>query len=176
MQNQLELKLNVPTDSDTNQYLLSLGSNINPTENIIKAVKLLAPEVSVLHVSSVWKSEAVGSDGPDFLNAALLIQSKLAPAELKMNVLSKIENQLGRSRTEDKNSPRTIDIDILAENEKILDLEIWTQAHLAVPASEIIPHLSQLETGMILSDQAKKLAARTKIFPAANMDLSRFLD
>lgn len=160
-----------PTEVAVNKYLLSLGSNINPDENIIRAGVLLATEIRILRVSSIWKTAAIGSDGPDFLNAAVLAKSVFAPADLKTKLLIQIENKLGRTRTNDKNSPRTIDIDILMINENIIDQEIWSQAHICVPASEIYPNLSHPETGILLKDQANILTTGAKISPAADLDL-----
>jgi len=163
--------LSVPTEAAVNQYLLSLGSNIAPEQNIIQAGLLLSRKLNLLSASSIWKTKAVGSDGPDFLNAVILVESSLAPTELKTNILSKIENQLGRIRTDDKNSPRTIDIDIVMANRKVIDQEIWSQAHISVPAAEIYPDITQPGTGITLRDQAKILEQRARVFPVKKLDL-----
>jgi 2-amino-4-hydroxy-6-hydroxymethyldihydropteridine diphosphokinase len=164
--------LSDPTEVSFNKYLLSLGSNIDPDENIARAGTLLSTKLNIISVSSVWKTKAVGSDGPDFLNAMVLAESKLAPFELKTKLLSQIENDLGRIRTADKNSPRTIDIDIVMVNEKITDQDIWANAHISVPASEIYPNIPHPETGIPLRDLANMLADRVEVLPAANLDLN----
>ena len=102
-----------------NTAILLLGSNIQPRENIQKCIRLLENKVQIVDVSSVWKTKAVGSEGPDFLNAALKINTPLLREELKSKVLSDVENQLGRKRTEDKYAPRTIDVDIIIFNKKL---------------------------------------------------------
>ena len=52
---------------------LLLGSNIQPEKNIPLAVSLLQKQLTILQTSSVWESKAVGSDGANILNAALLV-------------------------------------------------------------------------------------------------------
>ncbi|HNR86691.1 MAG TPA: 2-amino-4-hydroxy-6-hydroxymethyldihydropteridine diphosphokinase, partial [Taishania sp.] len=41
------------------------------------------------------------------------------------NMLRKIENKLNRVRTENKNAPRTIDLDVTTFNGKLVDNEIY---------------------------------------------------
>ena len=120
------------------QACLLLGSNIEPMKNLPKAVNLLAKEVVILRTSSVWESKAVGSDGPDFLNAALLIETMLSVNELKDAVIGKIEEALKRVRTEDKNAPRTIDIDIIFYDGKQIDDELDRYEHMLLPVSEVM--------------------------------------
>lgn len=120
------------------QACLLLGSNIEPLKNIPKAVALLAKELVVLRTSSVWQSKAVGSDGPDFLNTALLVETTLGVNELKGRVARKVEEDLKRVRTEDKNAPRTIDIDIIFYDGKQVDDELDRYEHILLPVSEVM--------------------------------------
>ena len=87
------------------QVYLSLGANIQPELNLPKAIQLLRKHGDILKVSSVWESEAVGSTGPNFLNACILFSTSLEAADLKDRVLRAIEAQLGRQRSADKNAP-----------------------------------------------------------------------
>jgi len=59
-------------------------------------------------------------DQDDFLNGCVKIYSEISQKELKVKLLS-IEERLLRVRTENKNGPRTIDLDITAINGKIVD-------------------------------------------------------
>lgn len=117
---------------------LLLGSNIEPMKNLPKALGLLAKEVVILKRSSVWESTAIGSDGPDFLNAALLIETTLTSEALKKNILAPIEQSLGRVRSSDKNAPRTIDIDIVMYDEVVVDDELTDYEHIRLPVSEVV--------------------------------------
>jgi 2-amino-4-hydroxy-6-hydroxymethyldihydropteridine diphosphokinase len=95
--------------------------------------------VPINAVSGVWQTRSVGSPGPDFLNAAALITTQSSAEDLRSNILRPIENLLGRIRTNDPNSPRTIDLDILIYDEQLLDDDLWNYAHMAVPVAEILP-------------------------------------
>jgi len=107
--------------------VLGLGSNIDPLNNLRKALQELRRQSSlkVLKISKIYESEALlTSQAPrewnkPYLNAAVLVELNYNnPYEL-LKVTQSIEEKLKRNKI-DKWSPRTIDIDILfIENEKI---------------------------------------------------------
>lgn len=138
--------------------ILGLGSNINPTENMIRALDLLCQQTLVQRVSSTWESPAVGSDGPNFLNVAVWIETRLSMPDLKQRVLRPIEAQLGRVRTADKNAPRTIDIDILIFEEELVDPAVWDHAFLAAPVAELLPDFTHPQSGESIQKAAERLA------------------
>ena len=142
---------------------LLLGSNIQPEENLRSAVELLREQFVVEKVSAVWESPAVGSTGPDFLNAAIMIRTSLNPPQLKARFLRPLEAQLGRVRTADKNAPRTIDIDIIALDADLLDPAVWQHAHAAVPVAELLPCYQSTETGEYLEQAARRLSGTTSM-------------
>jgi 2-amino-4-hydroxy-6-hydroxymethyldihydropteridine diphosphokinase len=138
------------------QVCLLLGSNIRPEYNLPLAVSLLRKHLTVLQVSSVWESAAIGGDGPNFLNAALLAVSHLDASALKQELLLPIEAQLGRVRTADKNSPRPIDLDIIFFDRQLMDPLLGQYAHRAVPVAELLPEASSA-TGQPLKELAAGL-------------------
>lgn len=145
------------------KYYLSLGSNINPTKNIPKAINLLKKHGQVEIVSSAWKSPAMGFSGPEFINAALLFLSPQESNEIKDEILRKIESKLGRKRSSDKNAPREIDIDILIYEDTEVDPSLWSTPHLAVPLAEIHPDYKHPETGKTIAHAAKYLQRNNRI-------------
>jgi 2-amino-4-hydroxy-6-hydroxymethyldihydropteridine diphosphokinase len=145
--------------------LISVGSNINPAKNIPAAINLLAEIDDQILVSTIWESPAVGSTGPKYLNAAVLIHSSHSQEIIKSDILAPIESKLGRIRSEDKFADRTIDLDIIIYGETIADPEIWDYAHLALPASELLPSFKNIKTGETLKEVANRLASTTDIFP-----------
>jgi len=157
LQIQSGLKLKGKTNSGQIQVLIGLGSNLNPEINIPEALRLLENYVTIRNYSSIYQSPAVGSIGADYLNSAALIETNLTLELLRKNVLSPIENQLDRIRSADKYMDRTIDIDVLIYNQFVTDPELWTQAHVAVPAAEIFPEFKNPETGEKISQAAKRL-------------------
>ena len=87
----------------------------------------------------------------------MLIETNTPLDLLRKNILSPIEDQLDRIRSADKYMDRTIDLDILVYDQTITDPELWTQAHVAVPAAEILPDFINPETEEKISQAAKRL-------------------
>ncbi len=131
---------------------LLLGSNIEGDKNLVEALNLLKREITLLESSAVYHSPAVGSDGPDFLNAALLATTPLSREALKEEVFRPIEAKLKRVRTADKNAPRTIDIDLITYDGEVVDPTLWDYGHIALPVGEILPsHMKIKEVAMALA-------------------------
>ena len=123
------------------RVFLLLGSNINPQVNIRSAIDKLKECCQVLNSSSIWKTQASGTTGPDFLNQAVEIETSLSKSALKESCLAIIEKQLGRKRTSDRYAPRTIDLDIIVFDDEVLDNNLWTLNFIALPMAEIYPNL-----------------------------------
>lgn len=130
---------------------------------MIQALDLLCRQTDVRRVSSAWESQAVGSDGPDFLNAAIWVESALSLSDLKLQILRPIEAQLGRVRTADKNAPRTIDIDILIFEQTLVDPALWHRGFLAIPVAEIIPDFKHPQSGESIQRAALRLATGARL-------------
>lgn len=145
-----------------NHAVLLLGSNINPAINIQKALDMLNCSLQISKISGLWVTEAVGSKGPDFLNLAVEIKTRHNADQLKTKIISSIESDLNRIRTADKYAPRTIDIDIIIFNGKVLDANIWNKLFIALPVSEIIPDLRNGSTGETLITIVEKLKSSAK--------------
>lgn len=147
------------------QALLSLGSNIEPEKNLREAVRKLGSYGRVRQVSGVWQSPPLGNpDQPDYLNAALWLETALSARELKETAIAAVETGLGRVRAADRNAPRTIDIDIMLFNhERILigqrsipDPEILERPFVAIPLAEIAPDYVHPDTGETLAEIAAR--------------------
>lgn len=125
--------------SDFHLAYLNLGSNIQPEVNLIRAVELLQEYGEFLKVSNAWESRSVGVDGPNYLNACVLFKTSFMQVELKEKIIRPIEAQLGRKRSENKFSPRTVDIDIVLFDDKPYNDKFWKYAFVIVPLAEIYP-------------------------------------
>ena len=139
------------------QAYLSLGSNIQPEVHLPKAIDLLSKRGTILKVSSVWETQAVGSNGPNFLNACVLFSTQLSGPELKDQVTHPIEDLLGRKRTEDKNAARTIDIDIVLFDDQSCNDKFWSLAFVVIPLAEIYPGFRNPLTHEHLTETATRL-------------------
>lgn len=134
-----------------------LGSNINPEENINKATDRLIKACTLIKTSRIWETEAIGSDGPDFLNSAMVVETPLLENELKFQVLRKIEKDLGRIRTEDKYAPRPIDLDIIIFDDQVVDQDLWQRSFISSPISDLYPDLQNPANKKMLLQVSKEL-------------------
>jgi GTP cyclohydrolase IA len=128
--------------------VVAVGSNIDPRRNVSAALRLLRAQesIEVLQISTLYRTRAVGGDYPDFVNAAVLVDTDLDPEALR-GALRGIEGGLGRVRTGDPNAPRTIDLDIVLvegfEGEiggtAVPDAALQEYGHVAIPVAEVAP-------------------------------------
>ena len=124
-----------------NRVAVGVGSNINPIENIAKAREILSSEFRLLQASDFKKTKPIGSiNHPDFINGALLLETHLSQDEFK-NRLHDIEEQLGRPRNGNRSAPRTIDLDLVIWNGKVMDPDIYEREFLKAAVLEIWPDL-----------------------------------
>jgi len=104
----------------TRQAYLSLGSNIAPEDNLRKAVAALRARFGEVLVSPVYRTPAVGFEGPDFLNAVAVIESDIHPFALN-DWLHALEIAQGRDRRDASYSNRPLDIDIIYFGDLVLE-------------------------------------------------------
>lgn len=152
------------SESGLNRAYLSLGSNIRPHENLPAAVRGLRNFGRVAAVSRVWETQPVGyRDQPNFLNAAVLLETRLSAVEVREQAIVDIERQLHRVRDPDNvNGPRTIDVDLLLFNADVLQLgardvpdpEILSRPFLAIPLAELDPDYVHPQVGKTLQEIA----------------------
>jgi 2-amino-4-hydroxy-6-hydroxymethyldihydropteridine diphosphokinase len=94
----------------------------------------------ILKISKVWESEPVGTRGANYLNACVFFKSSHSLMDLKEQVVTPIETQLGRIRTEDKFAPRSMDIDIILFDDVPVTDKVWELAFVVVPLADIYPN------------------------------------
>ena len=133
----------------THLAYLSLGSNIGDRESHLRdAIARLQASGCVISTSSFYETEPVDfTDQAWFLNCALALETTESPEELMSSIL-RIEEQMGRKRTQRK-GPRIIDIDLLLFDDAILDSPALTIPHPAMhqrrfvlqPLAEIAPQV-----------------------------------
>jgi 2-amino-4-hydroxy-6-hydroxymethyldihydropteridine diphosphokinase len=140
-------------------YLL-IGSNIQPQTNIAAALQMLREKNPIVECSGIWQTTAYGSEGPDFLNIVVKIESDLERDAIKEQIIRPIETQLKRKRTANKNAPRTIDVDIIIYDEQVMDQGLWNKFFITVPVAELLPQLKDPDTGTSLRDTAQEMIAQ----------------
>jgi len=148
-------------DRALHRVCIVVGSNIDAEVNTRRAIRALGKLGKILAVSSTWETPSAGSPGPDFLDTAVLLETAYDIDTLKWQHLRRMETDFGRVRTADKNAPRTLDLDIITCDDRLIASDLFDRAYLAVPVSELLPGLTQPMTGALLSQIATVLIKRT---------------
>ncbi|AHC51403.1 folate biosynthesis protein [Sulfolobus acidocaldarius SUSAZ] len=124
---------------------ISIGSNINPEDNVRRAIELLDKMIKIRKISTVYLTKSIPPDQPDYFNCVVESRINMSPKDLKYNILRKIESELGRERTKNKFLPRTIDLDLILYGNRVIneegvtvpDPEIEGREFLAIPLIEL---------------------------------------
>ena len=151
---------------------LGLGSNQEPKRHLAAGIVALQQRFGELQLSPVYRSEAVGFSGSDFLNAAARIQTEIGIAALK-DWLTELENRHGRDRSQPRFSDRSLDIDILLYGDEVgnfdgLELprgEILKYAHVLKPLADIAPALVHPLTGVTMGDHWQRFEGDRSLTP-----------
>ncbi|HEY5983113.1 MAG TPA: 2-amino-4-hydroxy-6-hydroxymethyldihydropteridine diphosphokinase [Anaerolineales bacterium] len=153
---------------------LGLGSNLGDRgDNLRRAVKALAPEVTVVRESAVYETPPWGVENqPGFLNMTLKAETDLAPAALRDHVKN-VERKVGRKRTF-RWGPRVIDIDILLYDDLIVDTpnlviphpQMHKRPFVLVPLASIAPDVKHPLLGFSMQQLLEHVDA-SGISPAA---------
>ncbi|EBX9480805.1 2-amino-4-hydroxy-6-hydroxymethyldihydropteridine diphosphokinase [Salmonella enterica subsp. enterica serovar Abony] len=141
---------------------IALGSNLaSPLEQVNAALKAIAdiPDSRIVAVSSFYRTPPLGpQDQPDYLNAAVALETTLAPEEL-LNHTQRIELQQGRVRKAERWGPRTLDLDIMLFGDEVINTDRLTVPHYDMknrgfmlwPLFEIAPELTFPDDGVALT-------------------------
>jgi 2-amino-4-hydroxy-6-hydroxymethyldihydropteridine diphosphokinase len=132
---------------------LGLGSNVGDRLANLRAAadELRRRGVTVVAESSVYETAPQGEilDQPDFLNAALAIDTGLGPEQL-LDVCKQVERALGREPGGARHAPRPIDVDLLllgglehrSERLTLPHAEITSRRFVLEPLLELDPELT----------------------------------
>jgi 2-amino-4-hydroxy-6-hydroxymethyldihydropteridine diphosphokinase len=119
---------------------VGLGGNVGDSAAVLRAAVhrlMTVPRSRVIAVSRLYRTQAWGvEDQADFVNAAVALETALAPRALLDELLA-IEREFGRRRAADGSDrwgPRTLDLDLLLYGDAVVD-----EPGLRVPH----PHLHQ---------------------------------
>jgi 2-amino-4-hydroxy-6-hydroxymethyldihydropteridine diphosphokinase len=147
------------------QAAIALGSNLasefgDPAANLREAMHRVSTLGHIRATSSFYDTAPVGyTDQPDFLNAALLLETDLEPLDL-MRALLAIERAMGRDRASaPAKGPRIIDLDLLLMDDAVLTTPELTLPHSAMadrrfvlePLAEIAPQMVHPTSGQTIA-------------------------
>ncbi|MFW5756808.1 MAG: 2-amino-4-hydroxy-6-hydroxymethyldihydropteridine diphosphokinase [Tangfeifania sp.] len=123
-----------------NTVIISIGSNIDAEKNIARMLKILGNEVEIQKVSALVKTKPIGIENqPDFTNGALKAQTNMEREALN-RLLKAVEDQLDRDRSAPKFGPRTMDLDIVVWNGRIVDEGYYEREFLQKSVDEVNSH------------------------------------
>lgn len=129
---------------------IALGSNqASPLDQVAHALNAIAaiPQSRVVATSSFYRTPPLGpQDQPDYLNAAVALETELSPEAL-LDHTQRIELEQGRERKAERWGPRTLDLDLMLFGELTLSTPRLTVPHydmknrafMLVPLLEIAP-------------------------------------
>jgi 2-amino-4-hydroxy-6-hydroxymethyldihydropteridine diphosphokinase len=144
---------------------LGLGSNVGERLAHLRAARdtlgtAAGGAIDVVASSSVYETEPQGEvlDQPDFLNAAVRIETSLGPEDL-LDACKAVERELGRKAGGPRHGPRAIDVDLLllgdleyeSERLRLPHREVLTRRFVLAPLVELDPELA-LPDGTRLAD------------------------
>lgn len=128
---------------------LALGGNVGDAAAVVRdALAALdgLEETRVVRRSGLYRSAPVGPPQPDYVNAAALVDTRLAPLAL-LDRLQALEDDFGRARDGERWGPRTLDLDIVAYADlqarsprlTLPHAEAWHRCFVLAPLCEIAP-------------------------------------
>jgi len=125
-----------------NTAVISVGSNINSHFNIKIAEEIISRELKLIRSSTLIETEPIGfKDQNNFHNGAFLIETELDLKEFNA-YLKKIETEMGRVKTSNKQGPRIIDLDIIVWNRKVVDNDVYERKFLQKIILELLPNFN----------------------------------
>jgi 2-amino-4-hydroxy-6-hydroxymethyldihydropteridine diphosphokinase len=159
------------------EAFIALGGNVgNVRATFDSAIAILCDgsEMRLLARSSDYQTPPWGvTDQPPFVNAVITVSTALAPRALLTRAQA-CERALGRDRAKEQHwGPRTIDLDILAYDDLVLNdatltlphPHLFERAFVLVPLAEIAP--DRVIAGIRVSDALKRVdAASIEKLPA----------
>lgn len=132
-----------PADKPYHRVIVSVGTNIEPRQNLLRARSILVSEVDFLGESAVIQTAPDGYlNQPDFLNGAYLLGTTQSYDEFN-RYLKGVEERLGRVKGPIKSGPRCIDLDIIVWDGKVVHTDYLQKKHYVVgPVDELLLRFS----------------------------------
>lgn len=165
---------------DAMEIGLGLGSNLDHRFEYLREATMridALPGIQLLAKAPIYETEPVDVKPEykplEYLNTVIIVESSMELMAFS-DAIHKIESDMGRVRTEDRNAPRPIDIDVLyagniTRSDGILDLPHPRWAHrrfVLQPLADVRPFLR-------LPGDPRTIADILKDLPPSNVRLFR---
>ncbi|MEE2705199.1 MAG: 2-amino-4-hydroxy-6-hydroxymethyldihydropteridine diphosphokinase [Pseudomonadota bacterium] len=158
--------------------IIAFGANLNshvgsPMVTIKSAISALQSRgIIFVKYSRFFETTPVPpSNNRNYINSVAIIETQMNPYEL-LNACHEVELMYGRERSY-KNSPRTIDIDILAYNNIVIKNRkiqiphprLHEREFVMIPLGEIAPNWKHPFLNISISELISNLETNNKVFP-----------
>lgn len=159
-----------PIACSNDLVFLSLGSNVNPRQNLEQALKEIFSKYLVQGVSHVYETSPVGySNQTDFWNMAVAVFTYEKPEKMRF-WFANLEKKAGRKKSKKSFGPRILDVDLIAwknlvRKSKTFRLphpDIATKAFVLFPLLEISPTWVHPETQKPIIESAASFKDKTQ--------------
>ncbi|KZX00776.1 phosphokinase [Pseudoalteromonas luteoviolacea] len=125
------------------EIYISIGSNVDRERHFKNGLAALIKHFPDYSHSNVYESEPVGFSGRNFFNSVFAAKTIISVEQVCL-ILKQIEQDNGRTRSDKKFSPRTLDLDLLLYDDMICEEpaqlprdEITKNAFVLLPLSEV---------------------------------------
>jgi 2-amino-4-hydroxy-6-hydroxymethyldihydropteridine diphosphokinase len=152
---------------------LGLGSNIDAEHHLRMGIRELRERCGKLDISAVYRSRAVGFEGPDFLNLVVGCSTTASPRGVQ-EYIEVIHGMAGRKPSEERLGSRPLDIDLL-----LYDDLVCSEPSLRLPRSDVLEYsfvlrpLAELVPDLVHPVTGKTMAEHWQDFDKDSVPLTR---
>ena len=159
---------------------VSGGSNVDAGHNLVLAARALTARHPGARYSRCYRNQAVGFEGPDFINFVVELPVAGDPSLLK-GELECVETQCGRRRDAPKWAPREMDLDILLFGDLVQDTpglvlprpDLLRWGFMLGPLAELAPELIHPVAGERMAELWAKLEPASPALVPIELDLNQ---
>jgi len=157
---------------------VALGANLGDAVATVRQSLIdvaVLTQTQLVKASSLYRTAPFEAQGPDFINAVVLVQTQLSPLEL-LHALQALELQSGRERPY-VNAPRTLDLDVIFYGDVVLETPELTLPHprwqarafVLLPLAEVWPERVSAAQLAAVQDQAIERLPYSDSFRASSI-------
>ncbi len=141
------------------EVFVAAGSNVEPLNNLRRALSVLRGHYPGLRRSRAWRNPAVGFEGDDFVNLVVAFETP-EPVHTVIDRLHEAEAVCGRERDAPRWAPRTMDLDILLYGDRVSEEpglrlprpDLVRRAYMLGPMAELAPELRHPTLGLTMRE------------------------
>jgi 2-amino-4-hydroxy-6-hydroxymethyldihydropteridine diphosphokinase len=158
---------------------VSGGSNLDAQKNLVLAARALKARHPGTRFSRCYRNQAIGFEGPDFINFVAEVPVAGTPALLK-GELECIETQCGRTRDAPKWAPRSMDLDILLFGDVVQDTpglvlprpDLLRWAFMLGPMAELAPYVTHPVSRLRIAEIWQQFDRAAQTLEPVTLDLN----